>query len=57
MSTREKCLRGWSEPHKMAWPILISEDHRGTYNNKPFRLFFTDVAVKLVGASDFVPAK
>jgi hypothetical protein len=50
-------LRGWSEPHKMAGPILISEDHRGTYNDKPFRLFFTDVAVKLVGASDFVPAK
>jgi hypothetical protein len=41
----------------MAGPILISEDHRGTYNDKPFHLFFTDVAVKLVGASDFVPAK
>jgi hypothetical protein len=43
--------------NRTRWPILISEDHRGTYNSKPFRLFFTDVAVKLVGASDFVSAK
>jgi hypothetical protein len=41
----------------MAGPILISEDHRGTLQDKPFHLFFTDVAVKLAGASDFVPAK
>jgi hypothetical protein len=46
----------WAD-YKMAGPIPISEDHRGTLNEKPFHLFFTDVAVKLAGASDFVPAK
>jgi len=46
----------WAD-YKMAGPILISMDHRGTLQDKPFRLFFSDVAVKLAGASDFVPAK
>ncbi len=46
----------WAD-YKMAGPILISEDHRGTLQDKPFHLFFTDVAVKLAGSNDFVPAK
>lgn len=46
----------WAD-YKMAGPILISTDHRGTLQDKPFRLFFSDVAVKLAGTSDFVPAK
>jgi hypothetical protein len=46
----------WAD-YKMAGPILISTDHRGTLQDKPFHLSFTDVAVKLAGASDFVPAK
>ncbi len=46
----------WTD-YKMAGPIHIAEDHRGTLNDKPFRLFFTGVAVKLAGASDFVSAK
>jgi len=39
----------WAD-YKMAGPILISEDHRGTLQDKPFHLFFTDVAVKLAGS-------
>jgi hypothetical protein len=46
----------WAD-YKMAGPVHIAEDHRGTLGDKPFRLFFTDVAVKLAGASDFVAAK
>jgi hypothetical protein len=46
----------WAD-YKMAGPILISEDHRGTLQDKPFHLSFTDVAVKLAGAGDFVPTK
>jgi hypothetical protein len=46
----------WTD-YKMAGPVLIAEDHRGTYKGKPIRIFFTGVAVKLAGASDFVPAK
>jgi hypothetical protein len=46
----------WDD-YKMAGPILISTDHRGTLQDKPFHLFFSDVAVKLAGSSDFVPAK
>jgi hypothetical protein len=45
----------WAD-YKMAGPILISMDHRGTLSDKPFHLFFTGVAVKLAGASDFAPA-
>jgi hypothetical protein len=46
----------WAD-YKMGGPILTAEDHRGTLGGKPFHLFFTDVAVKLAGASDFVAAK
>jgi len=46
----------WAD-YKMGGPVLISMDHRGTLQGKPFRVFFSGVAVKLAGASDFVPAK
>ena len=46
----------WAD-YKMAGPIHVAEDHRGTLSDKPFHLFFTDVEVKLAGASDFVAAK
>lgn len=46
----------WAE-YKMAGPIPIATEHRGTLGGKPFYLFFTDVAVKMAGASDFTPAK
>jgi hypothetical protein len=43
--------------YKKAGPLLLSLDHRGTADGKPFRLFFSDVAVKLVGSSTWVNAQ
>jgi hypothetical protein len=46
----------WAD-YKMAGPILVYTDHRGTYTGNPIHIFLTGVAVKLIGASDFIPAK
>ena len=46
----------WAD-HKQAGPLLFSLDHRGPADGKPFRLFFTKVAVKLSGSNDWVEAK
>ncbi len=46
----------WTD-YKMAGPILIALNHPGTLAGKPARIFVSGVAVKLVGAADFVPAK
>jgi len=46
----------WAD-YKKAGPLLVSLDHRGTIDGKPFRLFFSDVAVKLVGSSTWMDAK
>ena len=43
--------------YKKAGPLLISTDHRGTRNGKPFRLTFTDVAVKLAGSDTWINAQ
>lgn len=43
--------------YKMAGPLLVSTDHRGTADGKPARIFFTDVAVKLAGSNDWINAK
>jgi hypothetical protein len=43
--------------YKKAGPLLISTDRRGTADGKPLRIFFTDVAVKLVGSEDWVNAQ
>ena len=42
--------------YKQAGPLLISTDHRGTADGKPMRVFFSDVAVKLVGSDTWVNA-
>jgi len=36
--------------YKKAGPLLIATDHHGTIDGNPFRLFFTDVSVKLTGS-------
>jgi hypothetical protein len=36
--------------YKKAGPLLISTEHRGTADGKPFHLSFTNVAVKLAGS-------
>jgi hypothetical protein len=46
----------WAD-YKKAGPLLLSLDHRGTADGKPFRLFFANVAVKLVGSSTWTVAK
>jgi hypothetical protein len=43
--------------YKQAGPLLVSTDHRGTADGKPFSLTFTDVAVKLAGSDAWVEAK
>lgn len=46
----------WAD-YKMAGPILVSMDHRGTLEGKPARIFLTDVAVKLNGSDAWMAAK
>ena len=46
----------WAD-YKKAGPLLLSLDHRGTADGKPFRLFFSNVAVKLAGSSTWVDAQ
>jgi hypothetical protein len=43
--------------YKKAGPLLIATDRRGTADDKPLRIFFTDVAVKLVGSERWVDAQ
>ena len=49
----------WSwEDHKRAGPLLISLEHPGKKDGKPSRVFFSDVAVTLVGdANTWVKAQ
>ena len=49
----------WSwEDYKRAGPLLVSLNHRGMREGKPVRIFFSDVAVKLVaGANAWVKAQ
>lgn len=43
--------------YKKAGPLLVSTDHRGTADGKPFHLVFSNVAVKLAGSSTWVDAQ
>jgi len=43
--------------YKKAGPLLISTDHHGTIDGKPFRLFFSDVSVKLSGSDKWIDAQ
>jgi hypothetical protein len=42
---------------KKAGPLLFSLDHRGTRNGDPLHLFFSNVAVKLVGSNTWMDAR
>ena len=55
-SKHEVVIMTWAG-NKMAGPLLVSTDHRGTKDGKPARIFFTDVAVKLMGSNDWVNAQ
>jgi hypothetical protein len=43
--------------YKMAGPLLVSTEHRGTADGKPMHLWFSDLAVKLAGSDSWIPAK
>jgi hypothetical protein len=49
-------IASWSG-YKKAGPLLISTEHKGTADGKPFHLTFTDVAVKLAGSDTWVKAQ
>jgi hypothetical protein len=43
--------------YKMAGPLLVSTDHRGSADGAPLTLSFTNVAVKLAGSNTWTDAK
>jgi hypothetical protein len=43
--------------YKKAGPLLISTDHHGTADGKPFRLSISDVSVKLTGSDHWISAE
>jgi len=45
------------EGYKKAGPLVVSTDHKGTADGKPFTLSFTNVAVKLAGSDTWIEAK
>jgi hypothetical protein len=46
----------WAD-YKKAGPLLVSLEHRGTRNGGPLHLFFSNVAVKLVGSNTWLEAQ
>jgi hypothetical protein len=48
-------LAKW-EGYKKAGPLLISTDHPGIADGHPFRITFTDVAVKVTGSKNWILA-
>ncbi len=45
----------WAD-YKKAGPLLFSLDHRGTADGKPVHVFFSNIAVKLVGSTTWSDA-
>jgi hypothetical protein len=43
--------------YKKAGPLLFSTEHRGTADGKPLPLYFSNVAVKLVGSDTWINAQ
>jgi len=43
--------------YKKAGPLLVSTEHRGTADGAPAHIFFTNVAVKLVGSDKWIDAQ
>jgi hypothetical protein len=46
----------WAD-YKKAGPLLVSLEHRGTNNGQPAHVFFSNVAVKLVGSNTWMDAQ
>jgi len=49
-------LSTWAD-YKKAGQLLFSLDHRGTHNGDPLHLWFSNVAVKLVGSNTWIDAR
>ena len=45
------------EGYKKAGPLLISTEHHGTADGKPFQLSFADVAVRVKGSKTWISAQ
>jgi hypothetical protein len=43
--------------YKQAGPLLVSTDHRGTVDGKPFRILLSDVSVKMTGSENWINAQ
>jgi hypothetical protein len=43
--------------YKMAGPLLVSTEHRGTADGKPLHISISDVAVKMAGSDNWMAAK
>jgi hypothetical protein len=46
----------WAD-YKKAGPLLVSLEHRATNNGQPAHVFFSNVAVKLVGSNTWLDAQ
>jgi hypothetical protein len=46
----------WTD-YKKAGPLLVATEHRGTADSGPFHLFFSNVAVKVTGSDNWMPAQ
>ena len=43
--------------YKMAGPLLVSTDHRGTVDGKPLSISISNLAVKLTGSDKWIEAQ
>jgi len=46
----------WAD-YKKAGPLFVSQDHRGTADGQPVRIFLSDVALKLQGSDSWLNAQ
>jgi len=49
-------VMSWKD-YRKAGPLLVALNRLGTYKGKPLRIFFSDVAVKLVGSNSWENAQ
>ena len=54
--TEHVVIVSWAD-YKKAGPLLFSLDHRGTHDGQPAHIFFSNVAVKLVGSNTWMDAR
>lgn len=54
--TKHVIIATWAD-YKKAGPLLVSLEHRGTRDGQPAHVFFSNVAVKLVGSNAWLEAQ